>query len=431
MHFAILEGERVEPEKGLKGAVCPICKQPVYARCGEQRMDHWAHKSLIDCDPWKEMETQWHRDWKNRFGDLQERMHEQNGVRHMADVKTDDGFVVEFRRVFINAEGITRREHFFGKKMLWVVDLEHRANAHDKFLSEKYALLRVDVPGMEAYRIGEAKDLFPSRWTNVERIVAFDFGEPRIWMLFPKRKRDWNVLCVAVSKDEFVEDVKSGYAKFREKYGELWKKTIGAFQYAAGIGSVRQVQQQRAAPEHERPAPAPLRRDAEKPAPKPKEEDYWSGEYDRNVSLCITVDAVAWWLVSSGFLRKIRTRSKINGEANATGRCVIHVKSFFNPQEAYWAQRRLTPVVDKSALAAVPPYQDLEKDVGKFVALADYHVIRAWYDEVEIALRVVKPLDRPFAHPHSSEAIWRLDGTLVEQISDNDREPMRMTTKSG
>ena len=62
--FAVLNGLRVAPEKGLIGVVCPICKQPVFARCGEIRLPHWAHKSVIDCDPWKESETQWHRNWK-------------------------------------------------------------------------------------------------------------------------------------------------------------------------------------------------------------------------------------------------------------------------------------------------------------------------------------------------------------------------------
>ena len=100
--FAVLNGLRVAPEKGLIGAVCPICKQPVFARCGEVRLPHWAHKSVIDCDPWKESETQWHRDWKDLFGDMQEQVHENGGVRHLADVKTPDGTIVEFRHSVIN-----------------------------------------------------------------------------------------------------------------------------------------------------------------------------------------------------------------------------------------------------------------------------------------------------------------------------------------
>lgn len=54
MHLALLGNMRVEPQKGLEGVVCPRCKQPVYARCGEVYIPHWAHKSVIDCDPWQE-----------------------------------------------------------------------------------------------------------------------------------------------------------------------------------------------------------------------------------------------------------------------------------------------------------------------------------------------------------------------------------------
>ena len=117
MQFALLGGARVAPEKGLEGAVCPFCRQPVIARCGEERVKHWAHKSVIDCDPWLEPETEWHRRWKNHFGDMQEQMHENGGTRHVADVKTTDGTIVEFRHNAISREGCATREAFFGKTM--------------------------------------------------------------------------------------------------------------------------------------------------------------------------------------------------------------------------------------------------------------------------------------------------------------------------
>jgi competence protein CoiA len=38
------------------------------ARCGSQRIHHWAHKNKSEqCDHWWENETEWHRNWKASF----------------------------------------------------------------------------------------------------------------------------------------------------------------------------------------------------------------------------------------------------------------------------------------------------------------------------------------------------------------------------
>ena len=66
MRFALIENKQVEAEPGLKG-FCPGCLQPVIAKCGEQRIHHWAHHNNKNCDNWWEPETQWHRAWKNKF----------------------------------------------------------------------------------------------------------------------------------------------------------------------------------------------------------------------------------------------------------------------------------------------------------------------------------------------------------------------------
>jgi len=55
------------------------------------------------CDNWWENETQWHRDWKNHFPvEWQEVVQiAEDGEKHIADVKTSEGWVVEFQHSYL------------------------------------------------------------------------------------------------------------------------------------------------------------------------------------------------------------------------------------------------------------------------------------------------------------------------------------------
>ena len=53
MRFAEVDGKRCEATKRAKG-ICPFCKGEVIAKCGEQKIAHWAHKSTQSCDSWHE-----------------------------------------------------------------------------------------------------------------------------------------------------------------------------------------------------------------------------------------------------------------------------------------------------------------------------------------------------------------------------------------
>jgi competence protein CoiA len=122
MKFALANGERQQAQPNLSGE-CPGCGGLMVARCGEVRVHHWAHKGRRYCDPWWEPETEWHRNWKNRFPDSWQEIihHAEDGERHIADVKTDDGWVVEFQHSYIQRAERRSREAFY-KKLVWVVD---------------------------------------------------------------------------------------------------------------------------------------------------------------------------------------------------------------------------------------------------------------------------------------------------------------------
>lgn len=85
-------------------------------KCGQLKVWHWAHRSIRSCDPWWENETPWHRAWKNQFpADWQEKVHRtDNGEKHVADVKTKSGVVLEFQHSPLPLRNEQRGKRFIG-----------------------------------------------------------------------------------------------------------------------------------------------------------------------------------------------------------------------------------------------------------------------------------------------------------------------------
>lgn len=121
MQYAQIGGLRRKAEPTLQ-AICEHCNSPVRAKCGSKVVWHWAHVAVENCDSWYEPETQWHRDWKNNFGELcSEISIVKEGVRHIADVLTKDELVIEFQNSPISSETIIARENFY-ERMIWVIN---------------------------------------------------------------------------------------------------------------------------------------------------------------------------------------------------------------------------------------------------------------------------------------------------------------------
>lgn len=135
MKFALVDGERQEAQPGLSGE-CRACESPMLAKCGEIRVWHWAHRGRRHCDPWWENETEWHRNWKDRFPpDWQEIVrHAEGGERHIPDVETGDGWAIEFQHSYIKPEERRSREAFY-TKLVWVIDGLRRKRDKAQFLN--------------------------------------------------------------------------------------------------------------------------------------------------------------------------------------------------------------------------------------------------------------------------------------------------------
>jgi competence CoiA-like predicted nuclease len=130
-------GEKIKATPNAS-AMCPFCETRVRPRCGEIKRHHWSHISKMKCDTWRHGESDWHLGWKSLF--LPEYTEVTVGC-HRADVKTQDGIVIEFQNSPISTEEIREREEFYGDKMLWVFNGE---NFKQRFSIKEDAILEPD-----------------------------------------------------------------------------------------------------------------------------------------------------------------------------------------------------------------------------------------------------------------------------------------------
>lgn len=113
-------GQLIEARKGAI-ASCPGCGNPVQPKCGSIVTHHWAHISGGDCDIWAESESDWHKAWKERFPMHCREIVMGENNEHRADVRLDNGLVIELQHSSISADMIAERERFYGS-MVWLFD---------------------------------------------------------------------------------------------------------------------------------------------------------------------------------------------------------------------------------------------------------------------------------------------------------------------
>lgn len=128
MQYALINNIRSEAKRGLQG-ICPTCNKELIAKCGPRTIHHWAHKHILNCDPWWENETEWHRAWKAQFPeDNREISHfSDSGEVHRADIKTYTGIIVEIQNSPISDQERISREEFY-QNLVWVINGEKFKN---------------------------------------------------------------------------------------------------------------------------------------------------------------------------------------------------------------------------------------------------------------------------------------------------------------
>jgi hypothetical protein len=193
------------------------------AKCGEIRVWHWAHKERLLCDPWWENETEWHRAWKDQFpAECQEIIHHaEDGERHIADVKTERGWVIEFQYSYIKPEERRSREAFY-KKLVWVVNGTRRKR-------DRVQLIRaweegVPVGGNSLVRRAFSDNSVLLReWTGSDAPIFFDLGEMQVlWWLFAESE-DGPAYVAPYSRAKFIESHRVGAREIAREFDEFVK----------------------------------------------------------------------------------------------------------------------------------------------------------------------------------------------------------------
>lgn len=215
MKYAIVNDEKREAERGLTGT-CPICEVPVKPRCGRIRVPHWYHPPGI-FDHHREPETEWHRNWKGLFPkECQEVCHRaENGERHLADVKTAHGMVLEFQNSQILEEERTSREAIYRPLMCWVVNGLARKNDRQKFIAA-LRLGRIVHGNPMSLAVPTENCVLLRKWENSGTLVLLDFGEngeegdpvrfdaPVLWAVRPGSPKGHAIL-MPVPRARFVD----------------------------------------------------------------------------------------------------------------------------------------------------------------------------------------------------------------------------------
>ena len=188
MKFALIDGHRREAQPGLSGE-CPGCGGAMLAKCGNIRVWHWAHRSRRRCDHWWENETEWHRNWKNQFPvEWQEVVQKaEDGEKHIADVKTDQGWVIEFQHSHLGPGERRSREAYYGN-LVWVVDGLRRKYDLKQFIEAVSCGIQISQKPLVA-KVHPLDCRLVDEWSTSRVPVFFDFGEriqPHgLWLLIP------------------------------------------------------------------------------------------------------------------------------------------------------------------------------------------------------------------------------------------------------
>lgn len=204
MRFALIDGVRSDAEPKLIGR-CPSCGATTIAKCGARKIWHWAHKGERSCDPWWEPETEWHRSWKNHFpAEWQEQIgRDVTGEKHIADVRTPHGLVIEFQHSHLDPVERAARERYYGN-MVWVVDGTRLKRDLPRFEKGINDATKTALAGVLHTSFPE--ECFPRNWLECSAPVFFDFGpaeNERSHDLGPVDKED-SQIGFAVIQDCFL-----------------------------------------------------------------------------------------------------------------------------------------------------------------------------------------------------------------------------------
>lgn len=211
MRFAYVDNQRVEPTKGQVGR-CQCCGTEVVAKCGQFKSHHWAHKNLTLCDPWWENESEWHRRWKSYFPPERQEVvfnDPTSNERHIADVYSEKGVVLEFQSYAIDPTEMAARERYY-QQLVWVINGSKNEFDRINFGLSVCAPYTADPMLRNIHWYGRGK-IF-AKWSYATKHVYLDFGTDLVWHLVTYHPLTKKGQVRAYPKQQFVEFFGGVYA---------------------------------------------------------------------------------------------------------------------------------------------------------------------------------------------------------------------------
>jgi competence CoiA-like predicted nuclease len=211
MYQALVDGVLSPAGKGLKGT-CQFCGDIMVPKCGDSRIEHWAHKKK-NCDDWQlGKETAWHINWKKTIGlQFAEKRITIGAEYHIADIliegKADQyDLLIEFQNSPISQSEIRDRETFYGEGLIWVINGRELGNkiAIDRFFLKSDIRKWIYDPEFDYYFFdGEP---ISGRVAYVVKIPHTNFNEDYEKFLFSEG---------FINDDQSVHKIKSAITKFQ------------------------------------------------------------------------------------------------------------------------------------------------------------------------------------------------------------------------
>ena len=330
--YALLDGVKTDILDAPRGShgICPSCGDELISKQGEMNAWHWAHKNGHVCDKWYEPKGAWHCWWQNQFDKAwQEVVIVKKGddgqeIKHVADICTDEGWIIEFQYSSIRPEMIRARETFY-KKMVWVVS----GTRLESDLKKGRALFELSfkefVDGV-LFAVLANGGAFNKHWRTANKPVFFDF-----YGTFDKPVEGANLLCLLpeiqgvegriiakVSQMEFIAEIQQNKLElFLDKFRNLLKTLRAQAAQAKKDEELREAERQRKLEE----------------ILKKRKEEEWKAELANPIKFMISLGWVrAYVLLKGEGADKIIKDWAWDG-ADEEGEVAIHFKNNYTEED--------------------------------------------------------------------------------------------------
>lgn len=172
------------------------------------------------------MISDWHFKWKAEFPDSwREIIHRaDDGTKHIADIKTEHGWVIEFQHSHIEPEERRFRDAFYGR-LVWVVDGTRRKRDAAQF--ERAWNDGTPVGKASSVRRVCADDCVLLReWSDSLAPIFFDLGGQVLGWLLPGRPNG-SVYVTQFPRGSFIHILRSGVPQDGLDFGGLVQELSG------------------------------------------------------------------------------------------------------------------------------------------------------------------------------------------------------------